>query len=210
MLFSLGLTTATLLAARMSAELYVVDWWAGGALLGAIGLAIVVALFLNYFLRRPFVSTAFGLLLVLLVVALGVSSFVDSSGKAVAWGANVTWRLVPASLLVTFALLVLAGVAVTVATRLDTVPTLAICTVIFLLGLMTDYLFGRIAGENKVAAILYAVLPNWQHFWLTDALSNDGSIPWVYVVRAGGYAFFYLAGVLCLGILAFQRTELKA
>jgi len=90
------------------------------------------------------------------------------------------------------------------------VPTLAICSVVFLLGLMSDYLFGRVAAQNKLAAFLYAVLPNWQHFWMTDALSGDGTIPWVYVVRVAGYALFYLAGVLCWGILAFRRMEVKA
>jgi ABC-type transport system involved in multi-copper enzyme maturation permease subunit len=209
-LFSVGLTTATLLAARMSAESYVVDWWAGRALLGAIGLAMAVALALNYFLQRPFVSTAFGWLVGFQVVALAASSFVDSQGAPVAWGSAVTWKLIPASVLVTLALLVLAGVAVAVATRFETVPTLAICSVVFLLGLMTDYLFGRVAGDSRLAAVLYAVLPNWQHFWLTDALSGDGTIPWRYVGRAAGYAALYLAGVLSLGMLAFRRTELPA
>lgn len=207
-LFSVGLTTATLLAARMSAELYLVDWWAGGALLGAIGLAIVIALFLNYFLRRPFVSTAFGLLIGLLLGALAASSFLDANGQPTAWGSAVTWKLVPASVLVTLALLVLAGVAVAVATRLETVPTLAICSVVFLVGLMTDYLFGRLAGDSQLAAVLYAVLPNWQHFWLTDALSGEGMIPWNYVGRAAGYAALYLTGVLSAGVLAFRRVEL--
>jgi hypothetical protein len=208
--FSVGAGLATLLSARTGAQGYILDWWAGGAHFGAIGVALALALGLNYFARRPFVSTAFGLLIGLLVVVFIASSFLDAEGHAAAFGAAVTWKLIPAIVLVTLALLVLAGVAVALATRLDTVPTLAICSVVFLLGLMSDYLFGRVAAQNKLAAFLYAVLPNWQHFWMTDALSGDGTIPWVYVARVAGYALFYLAGVLCWGILAFRRMEVKA
>ncbi len=78
----------------------------------------------------------------------------------------------------------------------------------FLAGLMSDYLFGRIAAENRIAAVLYAVLPNWQHFWMTDALTGEAGIPWLYVGRTALYAAFYLAGVLCWGIVAFRRMEL--
>ena len=210
LLFSLGVTIATLLSARMAAESYTVDWWAGGPQFIAIGAAVLVALFLNYFTRQPFVSTTFGLLIIFLLLAFGISSMLGTDGQLVPFGAAVTWKLVPASILVTLALLVLAGVAVGLATRLDTVPTLAICSVVFLVGLMSDYLFGRIAADHSWAAVIYGLLPNWQHFWMTDALSGDeGMIPWDYVVHAAGYAGCYLAGVLCWGILSFRRIELQ-
>ena len=37
----------------------------------------------------------------------------------------------------------LAALAIACATRLDLIPTLAICSALFVLGLMSDYLFGR-------------------------------------------------------------------
>jgi hypothetical protein len=150
------------------------------------------------------------------------------------------------------------------------IPTLAICTGVFLLGLMSDYLFGRraepvwIAGlqsalsdpqltveqkkmlkevtekydrnkdgrvdqgeqaslepEDKRrlkqagmggrwwASVLYTIIPNWQLFWLADALEGKNQIPWSYVGRAFGYVVGYLGASLALGLVLFEERELS-
>jgi hypothetical protein len=60
--------------------------------------------------------------------------------------ARVDWRLVPVSILILFAVWILAALALACSTRLDMIPTLAVCSAIFLLGLMSDYLVGRRAA----------------------------------------------------------------
>ena len=70
------------------------------------------------------------------------------------------WRLVPAAVLILFALWILAGLALACSTRLDMIPTLAICSAFFLLGIMSDYLFGRRAE------------PVWRHD-LTEEVSSS-------------------------------------
>ena len=67
----------------------------------------------------------------------------------------------------------------------------------------------RRAASNPVAAWLYRLVPNWQNFWMADALTGGGTIPWAYVGQAALYAGWYLAGVLALGMLAFSRAEVK-
>ena len=57
--------------------------------------------------------------------------------------AGVDWRLVPAAVLILFALWILAALALACSTRFDMIPTLAICSALFLMGIMSDYLFGR-------------------------------------------------------------------
>lgn len=209
--YSVAVGCAILLAARMAGETYTVDWWAGTPFYGAVVLAVLGGLAANYFGGRPFVSTTFLQLVAWLILAVVISSFFDAEGKPVTWGKVVDWRLVPAIVLVTMAVGVLAAIAQALATRLNMVPVMAICSVFFLVGLMTDYLFGRTVHEHWWAAWLYAVLPNWQHFWLTDALTGEeGRIPWVYVWRAGGYAFLYTVGILGFGFLAFRTAEIKA
>ncbi|MCG3150620.1 MAG: hypothetical protein PCFJNLEI_04108 [Verrucomicrobiae bacterium] len=198
-LFSIATGIATLLAARMAQDAYSVEFSSIGPPLAAIFLAYIVAGLLNYYRQRPFVSTAFGLLVGLLAVAFGVA--VATTG--------IPWPVLPASLLVALATLVLAGVALALITRLELVPTLAVCTVVLLAGLMSDYLLGRIAGTNALAAFAYHLLPNWQHFWVADGLMGDGKIPWVYVRQVAGYSIFYLLGVLSLGMLSFRNVEPK-
>src|SRR5262249_27458840 len=148
---------------------------------------------------------------------------------------GVDWRLVPAAILILFALWILAALALACSTRWEIIPTLAICSAFFLLGLMSDYLFGRRAepawetfntqkevdisqwnaeqkkllsrliekydankngaldgseraniaetdkralrsaglGGSWWASVCYSVIPNWQIFWLADALEGQ-------------------------------------
>ncbi len=135
---------AALLASRMAFDAYgSTDLFAWGMF--ALGLVIAYALggFSNFFLRRPFVSDAVFSLLVMVTVAFIVTSFFDQHGKPRAFGTGVDWRLIPAAVLILFALWILAGLALACSTRLDMIPTLAICSALFLLGIMSDYLFGR-------------------------------------------------------------------
>jgi len=74
--------------------------------------------------------------------------------------------------------------------------------------MMSDYLFGRSAGESTVAAALYRLVPNWQHFWVVDALAEGGTVPWPHVLGVALYAAVYTAGVLCLGVASFRHAEI--
>lgn len=209
LLFSLGAAMATLLSARAAAGYFVLDWWAGGPALAAPVLAFAVGGLLNYRDRGPFVSRAFAWMLVLTAAALTWACFIDPEGHRGAFGAYLDWRLVPASLLIGIALLMLTGLAGLLATRLDTVPILILCSLALFLGLTSDHLFGRHAEHSAFASVLYSLTPNWQHFWLADALSGDGRIPWSYVGRAAVYGGLYLGGLLLLGLLSFRKAELR-
>jgi hypothetical protein len=81
---------------------------------------------------------------VLATLAFVVVAFLSPSTETRQFSepAEVDWRLVPASVLILFALWILAGLALACSTRFEMIPTLAICTGIFFLGLMSDYLFG--------------------------------------------------------------------
>ncbi len=209
-LFAAGILMAVLLAARTASEPHFVDRWAAVPLWLSIGLAFVIGGLINFFLRRPFVSNAFATLFILLAAAFLFTGWVDRAGQPTAFGAFYDFRILYAGALIALAILVLAALSVSLATRLRAVPTLSICGAVFLLGLLSDYFFGRFADGSAVAKSLYYLLPNWQHFWVVDALAGDGTIPWVYVSQAGAYALLYLAGLLVFGVTAFQRMEVKA
>ena len=209
-LFATGATAATLLSTLAATYDFQLNAWAAIPLLIALPAAYIFAGLVNYFTGRPFVSLAFVALLTALGLALGAAGLVNEQGQWVRWGSLLPWQILPAGVLILMAVLVLSAVAVGLATRLDTVPTLSLCSLLGLLGLMSDYLFGRLAATSRVAAVCYALTPNMQQFWLTDALVGDGRIPWSYVARAGLYAGCYLAGALGLGLLAFQRMEVRS
>jgi hypothetical protein len=121
------------------------------------------------------------------------------------------WRLVPAAVLILFALWILAAVALACSTRLEMLPTLAICSAVFLLGIMSDYLFGRPAEQGVWwATALYTIIPNWQLFWLADAVEMGRStFHWNYVGKALLYVAGYVGAALSLAVVLFEERELS-
>jgi len=178
---------------------------------GAIAFAYALAGFSNYFLRRPFVSDAvFALVVMATVAAFVIFQFVVQM-QSLGERATVDWRLVPAGLLILFAFWIFAAVAVACSTRLDMIATLAVCSAVFLVGLMSDYLFGLPAAHGSWwASALYSAVPNWQLFWLADALETGKStFHWAYVGKAFGYVIFYAGAALAIAVALFDDRELS-
>ena len=213
--FSSCATLATLLAERVSERFAftgrvagdITDWQTGNLLLAAPFIALLIAGLMNYSSGRPFQSTAFAFLLVVLLLVMVFSGFFDRTGYPAPYALRVQWRMVPASVLITFALVTLSALALALSTRMRAVPTITICIIVLVAGLLSDYLLGRAASQSHAASVLYGLLPNWQHFWVADALNAGGTIPWAYVARAGAYAAAYSGGLLCLGVLSFRTRE---
>ncbi len=263
---------AALLASRMAFDAYgSTDLFAVGVFALAIIVAYLLGGFSNFFLRRPFVSDAVFCLVLMVTVAFVVINFYTKEGKPQDFATGVDWRLIPAGILILFALWVLAGLALACSTRLDIIPTLVICSAFFLLGIMSDYLFGRQAdpvwrydlqeevsstrwsdsqksllkellqkydqdrsgklevvereqisesdkerlakagmGGSRWASVLYTVTPNWQLFWLADALdSGKSTFHWGYVAKAFAYALGYVGAVLAVAVALFEERELS-
>jgi hypothetical protein len=74
---------------------------------------------------------------------------------------------------------------------------------------MSDYLLAERALNAGWARVLYVVLPNWQHFWMADALTADGIVPWSYVAQAAVYALAWTGGILLLAMGGFERMEVR-
>ncbi|HTV63513.1 MAG TPA: hypothetical protein VMH30_13185 [Verrucomicrobiae bacterium] len=201
-----------LLASRMAFDAY------GKTDLPAIeifGAGIVLAYALgglsNFFLRRPFVSdTVFAMVVFCTVAAFIVFQYTKQM-ESLGTPAKVNWDLLPAGILVLFALWILAALALACSTRLDTIATLAICSALFLIGLMSDYLFGQRAAHGELwASTLYSVIPNWQLFWLADAIETGrNTFQWAYVGKALAYAVCYAGAALAIGTALFEERELS-
>ncbi len=240
---------------------------------GAMALAFAIGGFNNFFLNRPFVSDAVVALAVMTTVAFVCINLIETRFMfAEGYESRSDPRLVPAVLLILFALWMLAALAIACATRLDLIPTLAVCSTVFVIGLMSDYLFGRLAepawrtystrvedlrsspwsetqrtllnevvkrhdanGSGRLepgeepsltageiaslkaaglggvwwARVVYTVVPNWQLFWMADALKGTNTIPAAYLGRAFIYMACYLAAALALALLLFENRELS-
>ena len=200
----------SLLASRMAFDAYGdTDVFALGCFILAIVIAYLIGGFSNFFLRRPFVSDTVFALVIMITIGFVLISFFNKEGQPQGFAHGVDWRLVPASLLILFALWILAGLALACSTRLDIIPTLAICSALFLLGIMSDYLFGR-QSDKWWGAVLYTITPNWQLFWLADALDSGKDLfHWGYVAKAFGYVVCYVGAALAFAVALFEERELS-
>ena len=203
---------ACLLASRMGYDAYGSADTFSFALycLGGLLAAFVVGGFLNYFLQLRFVITT---VIAMVILTTAMSAIIFMSEPATT-GASadprlVDWRLISASVLILFAVLILTALALACSTRLELMPTLAVCSGVLFLGLMSDWLFlGRVDGGSWWASILYTVTPNWQNFWLADVLEGEGAIPTRYIGQAFGYLVGYVGATLSVALWLFEDREL--
>ncbi len=201
-----------LLASRMAFDAYgSTDLFAVGVFLGALVIAYLMGGFSNFFLRRPFVSDAAFSVVIMVTVAFIIINFYTKEGALQEFAKGVDWGLIPAGILILFALWILAGLALACSTRFDVIPTLAICSAFFLLGLPSDYLFGTRAERGSWwASVLYTVTPNWQLFWLADAVEmGKSAFYWGYIGKALLYVVGYVGAALAVAVAMFEERELS-
>jgi ABC-type transport system involved in multi-copper enzyme maturation permease subunit len=203
---------AALLATRMAFDAYGdIDYPGLDVFCGAMVLAYGIGGLTNFFLRRPFVSDAVVAVVIMAVLAFGVLQFIPRNpGRMGMDYVGMDWRVVPASALILMALLILAALALACSTRVEVVPALAICSALFMLGLVSDYFWGtRSKAGSWWASALYTVTPNWQLFWVADALDEKNQIPLAYLGKALGYACAYIGAILALALALFEDRELS-
>ena len=208
LLFCATALLSGLLSVRMVLPSMQTDGRIGAIFLVAVLVAFGYATMSNFMFRRQFVSQAFIGLLPCLAAAFVTAAWLAPNGHVIQFGSLMAWRMVPASILISLAVMILAALAVSLSTRLPPVLSTSACAALFFMGLVSDYLFRTAAATSWWAGLSYRLLPNWQDFWIVDALAGGGNIPWGYVVATAGYAGLYSAAVLALGLLSFHRVEI--
>jgi ABC-2 type transport system permease protein len=182
--------------------------------LSAALIALLVAGLGNFLYRWHFSSVMLRLAVPLFTVAMVLIGFITKRWQFQSFGADFAVRngpgLMPILLglaLIYIAVLMISGVALAASTRLGQVMTLNICTGFFLLGLVSNYLFGRFADRSVLANVVYRATGNLQPFWVTDAITQAQEITFSYTAMAAAYGLLYTAGLLALAIALFQTRE---
>lgn len=113
-----------------------------------------------------------------------------------------------AALLVFVAVALLGAIALAASTRLGLMATFLTSAFFLCAGLMGDQLLREPAESGHVVArIVYYALPNFQVFWMIDALSELLVIPWSYVGAATAYGLTYTLAAILLAMGLFQTRE---
>ena len=175
--------------------------------LAAPALALALAAFVNARTRRRFGLWFFAFLAALPPIAAALLGLFARDGSWLgpsAWSPALDPRVVPLALQLLFLLAVFSALATALTTRLATGPAVALSFLVLLLGFLAD---GAAAG-GPAGKLLYALVPDAQHFWTADALARGGTIPAAHTLRAALYAATYCAAVLALGCVSFRKKDL--
>ncbi len=183
------------------------DWTviiaAAGALLGTL----LLTAFLNYFYDWKFSSTAVLLASLAATFALLFLSFIDRNWQFNPAENHFNSFDIYASILLFFAVVIIVALAIAFSTRFNIVVTLGCCIGIFLLGLISDYVFGRFSDAHIWARFGRIIIPNLQVFWISDAIYEGNPVPGKYILIASSYAVCYSVAVLLFAITFFQRRQ---
>ncbi len=247
-------------------------------------------------------SCAKSLAILITVLAVGAYFLPAWESFSYKWGTGpggYNWKLVRELVLIMFAVWAMATLATALSTRLNLTSNLTVCAVMFILGLMSNFLYRQLldlrletleqwmhswffllvpillivwvaAGKhfysrqnekvraleihgsffavllvligkgiynsvnqvhldnpaawmraaartaflvkNLAATVLYAVIPNWQNFWLADVVTKkDGNpIPFNYIGYSALYILFFIGMFTVLALILFQDREVGA
>jgi len=184
------------------------DWPVITAAASVVFLAILASALLNYFYDWNFPASAVLLGALFAAFAVVLLLFVDRDWN-ITPSALETFSLFDlyASLLLLFGIFIIIALAVLFSARFNVVMTLTCCVSVFLFGLISDWVFGRLAGHPWLAKIGSALIPNMQVFWVSDAIYETGKIPPIYLAMGLSYAACYTLGILALSVALFQRRQ---
>ena len=183
------------------------DWTVIATAAIVIVLALSLSTFFNYAYDWRFSSTIIVLTAVFATLGIVFLSFIDRNWQFNPHNNGINTLDVYGALLLLLAAIIIVALAVALSARFNIVVTLSACIGIFLLGLISDYTFGRFADTKIWAKIGKFLVPNLQIFWITDAIYEGSEVPLKYILMVASYALCYTAGILALAVAMFQRRQ---
>ncbi|OGV38628.1 MAG: hypothetical protein A2020_03640 [Lentisphaerae bacterium GWF2_45_14] len=192
----------SLVAVRVAKDQFQLDFTAMYIYYGIIFACAFAGAFRNYLYQASFASTSVISMLIVMPVYAIVLNFIPAPGEG---PMPLHWEMIPALILIVFAVWGMGAITVVFSTRLNMVANLCVCGLIFALGMGSNFFFDKPGFWNT---IFYALIPNWQLFWLADALASGKTIPLSYIFLAFAYIILYMTFCSIWAIYMFQYREL--
>jgi len=183
------------------------DWTVISTAAVVVAAAFLLSAFFNYAYDWRFSSTAVVLTGIFATLGIVFLAFIDRNWQFNPADNGINALDVYGSVLLLLAAIIIVALAVALSTRFNIMVTLSACVGIFLLGLVSDYTFGRFAETQLWAKICWFLLPNLQIFWISDAIYEESAVPVKYIVISATYAVCYTTAILALAVALFQRRQ---
>jgi hypothetical protein len=185
-----------------------IDWTVITVASVILVLTLLLSAFFNYVYDWRFSSTAVVLTAIFASLGIVFLSFVDRNWQFNPHDNGINALDVYGSILLLLGAIIIVALAVAISSRFNIVVTLSACLGIFLLGLVSDYVFGRFAQTQLWAKIGRFLVPNLQVFWISDAIYEGSVVPAKYVIIGASYALCYTIAILFIAIALFQRRQI--
>ncbi len=184
------------------------DWTviASAAIVAVV--TILLSAFFNYAYDWKFSSTAVVLAAILASLAMVFLALIDKDWQFDPAKNGIQRFDIYAAILLFLAAVVIAAIAVAISARFNAIVTLSACIGVFLLGLISDYVFGRLADTHLWAQAGRFLIPNLQVFWISDAIYEGNAVPFRYLLIGAAYALCYTVGILAVAVALFQRRQI--
>ena len=161
---------------------------------------------MNYFFRKSFSGNS--VLGITFLVLFQVICLIVKNPNFLSENGLTLQNMTSLAVLILFAVWIMVNISMAISTRFDLVVNLILCFVLLVLGLLSDYLVsGYAANGSVVFSIIYAILPNWQFFWLVDAVTNGKNIPLSYIGYSLIYALLYITVCFSIAVISFGSIE---
>ena len=183
------------------------DWTVLGSAIGVLVVTVLLSAFFNFAYDWKFTSTAIVIAAILATFVLVFLALIDRDWNFAPDKNGLNRLDIYGSVLLFLGAVIIAALAVTISARFNLIVTLSACIGVFLLGLVSDYVFGRFADTYLWARIGRFLVPNLQVFWISDAIYEGSVVPFRYILITASYALCYTAGILALAIALFQRRQ---
>ncbi len=183
------------------------DWTVISTAAVVVVAASLLSAFFNYAYDWKFSSTAIVLTGIFGTLGIVFLSFIDRNWQFNPQNNGINALDVYGAVLLLLAAIIMVALAVALSARFNIAVTLSACIGIFLLGLISDYTFREAAKTQLWAKICYFLVPNYQVFWISDAIYEGSEVPPKYIIISASYALCYTTAILSLAIALFQRRQ---
>ncbi|MEO1716227.1 MAG: ABC transporter permease subunit [Planctomycetota bacterium] len=131
---------------------------------GAVGLSFAIAVFGNFFYGWSFPQVALTVMVPLVPAAYVATLFFAKDWEVQPITTDFKPAVLVACLSLAMAIMVLTAIAAAVSTRLGQVMTIVVCAGVFVIGLLSNHLLGRVAFQNEFIAVIESAEPREARF----------------------------------------------
>ncbi len=196
------------LGAPESAQ-YKVDWPVVVSVLLPLFVALIRGFYMNYFLEKSFNAAFVKTFFIGLVASFVLVGFVSKELEFTSWWPDFDIELLKGCFMTYLAIMLSAMISIFLSLFVGRDVNLIMTFSLFLLGMLSEYLFRNIPEGINWMNLMTAIIPKYHVFQVSDVIIFDKIVPAQYVFDGALYSIFFQAGLFMICYAFFRTRELS-